>query len=68
MTVRKASAIGFGAVVLWAMLALLSVAADPVPPFQLSAICFTIGGMIGLVWVEAASCGLARLRRIGPAV
>ncbi len=68
MTVRKASAIGFGAVALWAMLALLSVAAGPVPPFQLSAICFTIGGMIGLAWMAVAGHGLARLRRIEPAV
>jgi hypothetical protein len=44
MTVRKAGAIGFGAVVLSAMLAHLSVAAGPVPPFRLSAICLRSAG------------------------
>jgi drug/metabolite transporter (DMT)-like permease len=51
---RRATLTGFGAVLLWAMLALLTVAVGPVPPFQLSAVCFAIGGLIGLVRIAAA--------------
>jgi len=42
--------IGGGAVALWATLALLTVLAREVPPFQLTAICFAIGGLIGVIW------------------
>ena len=43
-----ATAIGFIAVLLWALLALFTVGAGPVPPFQLIALCFFIGGWIGI--------------------
>ncbi|MGZ9812088.1 aromatic amino acid exporter YddG [Pseudoroseicyclus sp. H15] len=59
----RATAWGFGAVLLWALLAVLTVASAPVPPFQLNAICFALGGGIGLVWV-AVSGGLGALRRV----
>lgn len=42
--------IGGGAVALWATLALFTVLAKEVPPFQLTAFCFAIGGAIGVVW------------------
>ena len=48
MTRGGATAIGFVAVLLWALLALFTVGAGPVPPFQLTAICFLIGGLIGV--------------------
>lgn len=51
MTRSRATVIGFLAVVLWALLALLTVGSAPVPPLQLNAICFAIGGALGLVWV-----------------
>ncbi len=51
MTRGRATAIGFGAVLLWALLALFTVGSAPVPPFQLNAICFAIGGAIGVVWI-----------------
>jgi len=51
MTQSKATLIGFSAVVLWALLALFTVASAPVPPFQLSALCFTIGGGVGVIWL-----------------
>jgi drug/metabolite transporter (DMT)-like permease len=35
---------------MWSFLALLTVGASHVPALQLNAICFTIGGVIGLVW------------------
>jgi len=63
MTRTRATQIGFIAVLLWSLLALLTVGAAPVPPFQLTAICFAIGGTIGLIW-SAASGGLTRLHRI----
>lgn len=50
MTRPLATAIGFGAILLWALLALLTVGSAPVPPFQLNAICFAIGGSLGLIY------------------
>lgn len=50
MTRSNATFIGFIAVLLWALLAFLTVGTAPVPPLQLNAICFAIGGSIGLVW------------------
>ena len=40
--------IGFSAVVMWSALAVLTAASGTMPPFQLSAICFLIGSLIGL--------------------
>lgn len=51
MTRSTATFIGFIAVALWALLALFTVATAPVPPFQLNAMTFTIGGAVGLVWL-----------------
>ncbi|MEX5727860.1 drug/metabolite transporter (DMT)-like permease [Rhodovulum iodosum] len=51
MTRPRATAIGFLAVLLWALLALFTVGSAPVPPLQLNAMSFGIGGAIGLVWV-----------------
>lgn len=42
---------GFGAVLMWALLALLTVKTAPMPPFQLMAITFALGGLLGLLWV-----------------
>jgi drug/metabolite transporter (DMT)-like permease len=47
----RATAIGFVAVLLWSLLAFLTVKTAPVPPFQLSAMAFFIGGGIGLIWL-----------------
>ena len=51
ITRPTATLIGLVAIVLWSLLALLTVGSAPVPPFQLSAICFAIGGLIGLIWI-----------------
>jgi drug/metabolite transporter (DMT)-like permease len=64
----RATAIGFGAVLLWALLALLTVRAGPVPPFQLAALCFLIGGLAGLVWIALAGRGLRVLAEVRPVV
>ncbi|MGR3712752.1 MAG: aromatic amino acid exporter YddG [Shimia sp.] len=50
MTRSRATAIGFVAILLWALLALFTVGSAPTPPLLLNAICFAIGGGLGLVW------------------
>jgi drug/metabolite transporter (DMT)-like permease len=44
----RATAIGSGAVVLWSSLALLTVMAGAIPPLQLVAMTFAVGGAVGL--------------------
>jgi drug/metabolite transporter (DMT)-like permease len=63
MTRQRATLIGFSAVLMWALLALLTIGTAPVPPLQLNAICFAIGGGIGLVWMARGS-GFAVLRGV----
>lgn len=62
MTKIQATAIGFSAVLMWALLALFTIGSAPVPPFQLNAMCFAIGGIIGLIWTGRR--GIAGLRAI----
>lgn len=50
MTRIRATQIGFVAVLLWSLLAVLTVGTAPIPPLQLNAICFGIGGIIGVLW------------------
>lgn len=59
---RRATIIGFTAVLMWALLALFTIGSAPVPPFLLNAICFGIGGIIGLIWT--ARKGFSILRRV----
>jgi drug/metabolite transporter (DMT)-like permease len=59
MTTSQATITGFSAVLLWSLLAVLTIATAPVPPLQLNAVCFAIGGLIGLAWT--ANTGLAVL-------
>ena len=63
MSQNTYTAIGFIAVMLWALLALFTVGSDPVPPFQLNAMCFAIGGAIGLVWIGVTG-GFAQLSSV----
>ncbi|WP_341863455.1 EamA family transporter [Gymnodinialimonas sp. 57CJ19] len=63
MTRTRATAIGFIAVLLWALLALFTIGSAPVPPFLLNALTFTIGGTIGLIWVTATK-GWPKLRSV----
>lgn len=63
MTRMRATAVGFVAVLLWSSLALLTVGTVPVPPLLLNALCFSIGGGLGLTWV-AVTGGLGRLRTV----
>jgi drug/metabolite transporter (DMT)-like permease len=48
MTRGAATVAGFGAVLLWAMLALLTSLSGSVPPFQLAAMSFAVGAGVGL--------------------
>ena len=59
-----ATAIGFIAVLLWSLLALLTVGTAPTPPLLLNAICFAIGGSLGLIWALFTG-KIAQLRRVG---
>jgi drug/metabolite transporter (DMT)-like permease len=53
MSPRTATLIGFTAILMWALLALLTAASGTVPPFQLAAMTFAIGGGIGaLSWIR----------------
>jgi drug/metabolite transporter (DMT)-like permease len=52
VTRNRATLIGFTAILMWAFLALLATASGNVPPFQLTAMCFLIGGLAGVAsWV-----------------
>lgn len=52
MTTRSATAIGLIAILLWSLLALFTAATGKIPPFQLNAVTFLIGGLLGMVsWI-----------------
>jgi drug/metabolite transporter (DMT)-like permease len=53
MTRTRATLIGFTAVLQWALLALFTIGSAPVPPLMLNALCFAIGGAIGVIWTLA---------------
>ncbi|MBE1285774.1 MAG: EamA family transporter [Rhodobacteraceae bacterium] len=63
MTRTRATAIGFVAVLLWSLLALFTVGSAPTPPLLLNAVCFSIGGTLGLIWTWRSG-GLGQLRTI----
>lgn len=60
MTKPRATLIGFSAVLMWSLLALFTIGSAPVPPLLLNAICFGIGGLIGLVWTARQGFGVLR--------
>jgi drug/metabolite transporter (DMT)-like permease len=63
MSIRTATAIGFIAIVLWAILATLTAGTGAVPPFQLAAMTFLVGGLVGaLSWLVRPE-GLKTLRQ-----
>ena len=57
MTRQKATIIGFSAVLMWSLLALFTIGSAPVPPLLLNAMCFGIGGAIGLIWTAKQGIG-----------
>lgn len=60
MSRTRATLIGFTAVLMWSLLALLTIGSDPVPPLLLNAICFGIGGVIGLFWTARSGFGVLK--------
>ena len=62
MSRRTATLIGFTAVLMWAVLALFTTASGSVPPFQLGAMSFFIGGLIGSVTWPFRPAALAALK------
>ncbi|MEQ8695376.1 MAG: EamA family transporter [Bauldia litoralis] len=50
---QLATGIGFSAVLMWSLLAVFTAASGAVPPFQLTAMAFTVSGLLGLGWVAA---------------
>ncbi|NGM44147.1 EamA family transporter [Rhodobacter sp. SGA-6-6] len=62
MTRNRATAIGFTAILMWSALALLTIRSAPVPPLLLNALCFAVGGVLGLIWTVRR--GVAVLRGV----
>jgi drug/metabolite transporter (DMT)-like permease len=60
MSRNRATMIGFSAVLMWSFLALFTIGSAPVPPFLLNALCFAIGGGIGLIWTARRGFGVLR--------
>jgi drug/metabolite transporter (DMT)-like permease len=52
MSPRTATLIGLTAILMWSLLSVLTVATGTVPPFQLAAMTFAIGALVGaLTWI-----------------
>ena len=66
----SATLLGSGAILLWSLLALFTAASGAVPPFQLAAMCFLVGGLVGCAtWAlrpGGCAAGLASLRQPWP--
>ena len=60
MTKGRATLIGSTAILMWSLLALFTIGSAPVPPLLLNALCFGIGGLIGLVWTARTGFGVLR--------
>jgi drug/metabolite transporter (DMT)-like permease len=63
MTRRTATSLGFTAILLWSLLALFTAASGAVPPFQLSAMTFLIGGLVGAAGFVLRPQSLRALRQ-----
>jgi drug/metabolite transporter (DMT)-like permease len=59
----SATVVGFSAIVLWSLLALFTAASGKVPPFQLAALTFAIGGGIGAATWAARPDAASALRQ-----
>ncbi|ABD86081.1 aromatic amino acid exporter YddG [Rhodopseudomonas palustris] len=65
MTVRAATLIGLSAILMWSLLAVLTVASGTMPAFQLAALTFAIGALVGFSsWLLRP--GAARALRQAP--
>jgi drug/metabolite transporter (DMT)-like permease len=63
MTSRTATLIGLTAILMWSLLAVLTVTTGRIPAFQLAAMTFAIGGLVGCASWLVRSGGVASLRQ-----
>ncbi|EJJ26856.1 aromatic amino acid exporter YddG [Rhizobium sp. CF142] len=59
----RATLIGFTAILMWSFLALFTAASGKMPPFQLSAICFAIGSIPGILVLVLNPSRIALLKQ-----
>ena len=59
----KATAAGFSAILMWSLLALLTARSGGVPPFQLNALCFTLGAVLGAALLAVRGTPLSVFRQ-----
>ena len=59
----RATIIGFSAILMWSFLALFTAASGKMPPFQLSAVCFAIGSLPGLIVLALRPQRIALLKQ-----
>ncbi len=62
----RATLIGFTAILMWSLLALLTALSGAVPPFQLAAICFFIATVIGMASLASRPGSYRALRQPWP--
>ena len=62
MSPRTATLIGLTAILMWSLLAVLTVATGKIPAFQLAAMTFAIGALVGFLAVIARGSAIAALR------
>ncbi len=61
---QKATFIGFSAVIMWSLLALFTARTQGIPPFQLLAMTFSVGSLVGLMFVALkGKAGWQKLRQ-----
>jgi drug/metabolite transporter (DMT)-like permease len=63
-TSMAATRLGIAAIGLWAILASLTTLAGPIQPFQLSAMTFAVGTIVGIVYARATGQSLRALRAV----
>src|SRR5579872_6772362 len=63
MTSRTATLIGLSAILMWSLLAALTVGSGKIPAFQLAAITFAIGGLVGLATFIGRPEAISALRQ-----
>ncbi|WP_224000209.1 EamA family transporter [Aureimonas sp. SA4125] len=57
-----ATLLGFSAILMWSLLALLTARSGAVPPFQMNAMTFALGTLVGVTWLAARPKGGVTLR------
>jgi drug/metabolite transporter (DMT)-like permease len=63
MSRSAATLVGFTAIAMWSLLALMTAASGMVPPFQLAAMTFLIGGLIGAMTWPFRKSALSKMRQ-----